>query len=118
MNNPLNYIKDLLKSEPALVSWAVNGGIAALCAFILHFGATKEAAVATIVTGLSALVTAYATRPVNVSVVSGAITTLATAVAAFGLHIAPGTTAFLVTLVSALTGLLVRGHVSPAGKAS
>lgn len=116
---PVNWFTSLFKQEPTLVAWTVNGGAVSLLAFVFHLGATREAAAATIITALAAIVTALQTRPVNVSLISGIVITITTAVGAFGLHLTPAAVAMLVTLVSTGVGLLVRGHVTPkAGRVS
>lgn len=109
----MNWIKNLLKEEPVILAWLVNGGLTAICAYFFHFGASKEAAFATIVTAVVTIVTAMRTKPAHVAVISGALTTACTALAAFGLHMTTNATAALVAIASAIISLLVRANVSP-----
>jgi hypothetical protein len=114
----MSWFKDILKQEPALIAWMGSGGVASLLAFVFHLGSTQEAAAATIVTALAAVLTGLQTHPFNVSILTGAAATIMTASAAFGLHLSGATTAAIVTLTSTLVGLLVRGHVSPTPPAA
>ena len=109
----LAYLRSLGANEPAVVAWALNGGLAALAAFVLHYSKTQEAAAATIVTALAAIFTAWKAKPRDISIITGALATMATAAAAFGLHLAPGTVAAGVTVISALLGLIFRTNVTP-----
>jgi hypothetical protein len=50
----ITRLRGLLAYEPAAVSWALNGGVALICAYAFGLTATEEAAVTTIVTALAA----------------------------------------------------------------
>lgn len=107
-------LRALLAYEPAVVAWAANGGIAALLGVAVHLPAGQLDAVTTITTALAAVYTAFRTRPVAVSVITGAVATIGTACAAFGLHVAPAVLATGVTVLSSLLGLWFRSNVTPA----
>lgn len=109
-------LKDLLVYEPAVVAWAVNGGIATVLAFLLNLDGTETAAVTTITTALAALVTAVMARPVAVSIVTGALATIAEAAAAFGLNLPPTVVGAITAVASAVLGLLFRQSLTPAIK--
>jgi hypothetical protein len=99
--------------EPAVLAWALNGGVAVVLAFALHFTKTEEAAVATIVTALAAAYAAARTRPVAVSAVVGALVTGVTAASAFGLHLSASEMGAGEAIVSGLLALLFRANVTP-----
>jgi hypothetical protein len=109
----VNYVKKIITQEPAVTAWAVNGGLAALLAFIFHFTKTQEASAVTIITGLTTIYTAALAKPPEVSLISGTLTTIATAVAAFGLHLSPHGISALATISSVALALLLRQNLSP-----
>jgi hypothetical protein len=106
-------IRNWLRYEPAILAWLANGGVAALAAFVLHFTHTQEAATVTVLTALAAIFTAIQARPVNVSVLTGALTVIATAAAAFGLHLPPAEIASGVSIVSTVLALMFRANLTP-----
>lgn len=109
-------LKDLLAYEPAVVAWAVNGGIATVLAFLFTLDGPETAAVTTITTALAALVTAVMARPVSVSLVTGALATIAEAAAAFGLNLPPTVIGAITAVASAVLGLMFRQNLTPAVK--
>lgn len=109
-------LKALLAYEPAVLAWAINGGLAAALVFIFHLDATQAAAVTTITTALAAAFTAIKARPVAVSVLVGAAATVATACAAFGLNLTPQLIATGVAVLSAVLGLVFRQNLTPSIK--
>lgn len=106
-------VKALLAYEPAVVAWAVNGGVATVLAYVVHLSPTAGAAVTTITTALAAAYTAARAKPVAVSAIVGALATIATAGAAFGLHVSPEVIASGVTVLSAVLGLVFRANLTP-----
>lgn len=114
MSSILARLRALLAYEPAAVSWALNGGIAIVFAYLLGFTKTEEAAAATIVTGLAAIYTAFRARPVAVPLVVGALTTVVTAAGAFGLHASPQVISVALSVVSGVLALLFRQNLTPA----
>jgi hypothetical protein len=106
-------LKALLAYEPAVLAWAVNGGIATGLAFVAHLSPVQVAAVTTITTVLSAVYTAIRAHPVSVSLLTGAVATIATASAAFGLHLSAAVIATAVTVLSAVLGLVFRASLTP-----
>jgi hypothetical protein len=114
MSTLLARLRALLAYEPAVLAWALNGGVAAVVAFLLHLGPTQTAAITTIATALAATYTAIRARPVAVSAITGAVATIATASATFGLHLAPSVTATVVTVLSAVLGLVFRANLTPS----
>lgn len=107
-------LRGLLAYEPALVAWAINGGIAAVAGYVAHLSPTQTGAVTTITTALAAVYSAARARPVSVSALTGGVATVITAATAFGLHASADTTALIVTALSGVLGLLLRANVTPA----
>jgi hypothetical protein len=105
-------LKNLLAREPAVLSWAVNGGVALLAA---QAGAsrTQEAWIVTVVSAVAAVSTAVRARPVNLPVILGGLTTLTTAAAAFGLHPSAHVIAVGTALASTVLPILLRGQLTP-----
>lgn len=109
----MNVWSKLVAYEPAVLAWAVNGGAAIVLAFVFNLGAPQTAAITTVTTALAALVTALKARPAAVSVVVGALATIAQAAAAFGLHLPPTVIGAITAVASAVLGLLFRQNLTP-----
>ncbi|MCW2901487.1 MAG: hypothetical protein JWO67_3752 [Streptosporangiaceae bacterium] len=109
----MTYLRSLLKYEPAIVAWALNGGIALVAAYLLHFTKTQEAAAATVVTALAGAYTAIKARPFAVAALTGALMTAVTAAAAFGFHPTAQVTAAVLAVVSAVLPLVLRANLTP-----
>ncbi len=107
-------LRNLLAYEPAVLAWALNGGVATVLAFLVHLTPLQVGAVTTITTALAALYTAARAKPVAVSMLVGALATIATASAAFGLHLSADIIATGVTALSAILGLVFRANVTPS----
>ncbi|MGI5286655.1 hypothetical protein ACQEVF_25405 [Nonomuraea polychroma] len=101
--------------EPAMILYVINAAVAFLVT-IPQVGLTEESAgyVMTIANGLIALVVAVLTRPWVVSALTGALSTILTGMASFGLPLSEQQTGAFVFMVSAVLGLLLRANVSPA----
>jgi hypothetical protein len=65
-------------------------------------------------TALYAILTAILTRPVNLAVVTGSLSTLATAAGVFGLHISADAMSVFNTALVAVATLVLTTLVSPA----
>jgi hypothetical protein len=81
------FLKRLWDYEPVILAWALSGGLAVLLGNVIHISSTQEAAVTTVLTGLVTIFTAVKTRPTDVQLIVGGLVTIATAAAAFGLHL-------------------------------
>lgn len=103
--------------EPAVILYALNALVAFL-ATIPATGLTEESAgwVMTIANGVVALAVAAMTRPLVVSAITGALSTILTGFASFGLPFTEQQAGAFVFLVSAVLGLVLRGQVEPRGK--
>jgi len=101
--------------EPAVWLYVINA-IVAFLATIPAVGLTEESAgwVMTIASGVVALLVALLTRPFVVSALTGALSTILTGMASFGLPMTEQQTGAFVIMVSAVLGLVLRSNVSPA----
>jgi len=109
----MTYLRSLLKYEPAVLAWALNGGIALVLAFVLHFTKTQEAAAATIVTAMAGAYTAIKARPFAVAALTGALMTAVTAAAAFGFHPTAQVIGAVSAVVSGILPLVLRSNLTP-----
>lgn len=105
---------NLLRYEPVILAWALNGGLAVLLGNLFHISSTQEAAVTTIVTGLVAVYTWFGTKPHAVSGLVGALSTIAVAAGAFGLHLSSAEIGAGAAILSGILALILRQNVSPA----
>lgn len=109
-------LQALLAYEPAAIAWAANGGIAVIVGVLVPLTPVETAAVTTITTALAAIYTAIRARPVAVSIITGAMATVATAAGAFGLHLPSAVIATAVSVLGAILGLVFRANLTPAIK--
>lgn len=109
----------LFGREPAVILYVINAVVAFLVT-IPAVGLTAESSgwVMTIANGVVALLVAVLTRPFVVSALTGAISTVLTGLAAFGLPFTEQQTGAFVMVVSAVLGLVLRANVSPAPSTS
>ena len=101
------------RSESAVLAFALSAGVTACAAFGFKAPAHDVAAVEMIGAALVSIVTALATRPVSVPVVTGAVMEIATAAAAFGLKLSAAELGALAPVVSIVVSLLLRQAVTP-----
>jgi hypothetical protein len=101
------------QTEPAALLYAISAGLAPLVAMLLHWSQTQTAAEATIVSGVAAIVVALKARPVAVPAILGAAATIATASAAFGLHLTADQIAAGTSAMNLVLGFLFRSHLTP-----
>jgi hypothetical protein len=114
----MGFLKNLWHYEPVVLAWALNGGLAAFLAFVVHLSSTQEASVTTILTAIVAIYTAVKTRPVAVTVITGAVATVAVAAGAFGLHLQANTIGAVTVILGAVLALVLRQNVTPAAALS
>jgi hypothetical protein len=104
----------LVKTEPALFTAAVQALLSVLVATGLSLTAGESGAILAVTTAVLALATAIATRPFQVSALTGFLTAVFTLALAFGVHgIQPGLVAAVNGAVVAIAALIVRVHVTP-----
>lgn len=113
MNAMSARVRTSLVTQPA--PWFVTalGTVAALVVSFSHMGASSSALVFSLATALGTVITAFMTRPVAVSVISGAAAVILGDFALFGLHLNSDETGAVVALVSfALGAFLHLAHIS------
>lgn len=102
-----------LSTETAVIMYALSAGVTAWVAFGFRAPAHDVAAVEMIGAALVTIVTALATRPVSVPIVTGAVSEIATAAGAFGLHMTAAQIGALTPIVSIVVALLLRQAITP-----
>lgn len=111
--NALQRLARWLSQESAVFAYALSAGLTAWAAFGFKAPAHDVAAVEMIGAALVSIVTALATRPVSVPVVTGAVVEIATAAGAFGLKLSAAQLGALTPVVSIVVALLLRQAVTP-----
>jgi hypothetical protein len=106
---------DLLKRESAVILFGVNSLVALLSVWWLHLSPDQTGAVAVVATSVLALAVAALTRPPELTIVKGAVSSALVAFAAFGAHISPSSIAIGMTVLSTVLGLFIRSQVTPRG---
>ena len=109
----LKRLLALIQAEPAVFVNGLAALVSVLAAFGVRASPHQVAAVATIGTAVAAIVTAWMTRPVQVPVIIGAVTSIAVASAAFGLHLSAAEIGAAAPLVSLVVSLLLRQALTP-----
>ena len=108
-----NFISGLLKYEPVLLSWVLNGGLAVILGNVAHVSSTQEGAITTISTAVVAIFTWLKTKDKAVSTLVGLITTIATAASAFGLHLSSAELGTGAAILSGVLALAFRANATP-----
>lgn len=103
----------ILKYEPVVLAWVLNGGLAVLLGNVIGISTTQEAAVTTIATALVGIFAWFKTTPHAVSGLVGFISTIAVAAAAFGLHLSAAEIGAGAAILSGILALVLRQNVSP-----
>lgn len=101
------------RTEPAVFTWALAAAVTAWAAFGFRAPAHGVAAVALISTALVTILTALATTPRPVPVITGAVVEILTASGAFGLHMTAAQIGAAAPLVSIVVALLLRQAITP-----
>lgn len=99
--------------EPAIYLYALNSGVALLVAYGLPLNHGQVAAVTVVATAILTVITAFLTRPVDVSALTAAVGTGLVAAAAFGLHLTTDQIGSTVAALSLVLALVLRANVSP-----
>lgn len=109
----IRKIVSLIANESAVVMYGLNALVTAWVAFGFRATPGQTAAVTTIGAAIVTIVTAFATRPVSVPVITGAVATIATAAAAFGLHLSSAQIGAGVPVLALVLSLVLRQAVIP-----
>lgn len=104
---------NILKYEPVLLAWVLNGGLAVLLGNLIHISSTQEAAVTTFATALVGIYSWWKTTPHSVGGLVAAISTIAVAASAFGLHLSSAEIGAGAAILSGILALVLRSQVSP-----
>ncbi len=104
----------IIKSEPALITGAVQAILALVIAVGVNLTAVQSGSILAATTAGLAAIAAMATRPVQVPALTGLITAVVTLLAAFGVNrIQPGVVTTLNGVIVAIMALALRQHVTP-----
>jgi hypothetical protein len=99
--------------DPAL--WLTLAlAVAQLISMSLHLSTDQQNAASVIITAVYTIVMAFATRPLQVGLITGSIATIATAMGAYYVHIGPDWVSAINALVVGVLGALTMLRVSPA----
>jgi hypothetical protein len=109
----LKKLWNVLLTEPSVLVYAASALVTAWVAFGFRASPGQTAAVATIAAALVTIITAFMARPVSVPVITGAVATIATAAAAFGLHLSAAEIGAGVPVLSLVLSLVLRQAVTP-----
>ena len=100
-----------IKLNPAAILYGVNTLLALVVAWGGSLSADQTGAVLTITTAVITIITALATRPVGLQLVLGAVASVFTAFAAFGIHWSADQISTTVALLGiVLAGILHLAH--------
>ncbi|MEO5874901.1 MAG: hypothetical protein ABIS86_05460 [Streptosporangiaceae bacterium] len=99
--------------EPAVILYALNSAVALVVSFGLPLNGDQVGAITVISTAALTVWTAIYTRPVVVSVITGAVGTVLVAVGAFGFDLTANQQGAAVTALSVALSLLLRQAVTP-----
>ena len=105
---------NILKYEPVLLAWVLNGGLAVLLGNLIHISSTQEAAVTTIATALAGIYGWVMTKDHAASGLVAFISTIAVAATTFGLHLSSAEIGAGAAILSGVLALVLRQNVSPA----
>jgi hypothetical protein len=104
----------LIKTEPALITGTVQAVLALLAGTVITFTASETGAILAVTTAVLALIAAAATRPFQVSALTGFVSAAVTLLIAFGVPgVQPGIVSTLNAVIVAVVMLIVRLHVTP-----
>lgn len=104
----------IVKTEPALITGAVQAILALLITTGASLTAAESGAILAVTTAALGAVAAATARPVQVPALTGLISAVVTLLAAFGVsHIQPGTVGTINGAVVAIMALVERQHVTP-----
>jgi hypothetical protein len=109
----LRRLVSLVANESAVFMYGLNALVTAWVAFGFRASPAQTAAVTTIGAALVTIVTAFAARPVSVPVITGAVSTVAVASAAFGLHLSAAQIGAGVPVLALVLSLVLRQAVTP-----
>lgn len=103
----------LIKTEPALVTNAVQAMAGIIVAFGAGLTTDQTGAILAVTAAVLTAITAAMTRPLQVSAFTGLATSAAVLAVSFGVHLPAGGVASVNLLITALFAVLTRAQVTP-----
>lgn len=103
----------LFGSEPALIIGVISAALSLVVTLGVGLTTDQAGAIVAVISGVFAVVTAIATRPIAPAAFTGLVTVSAALLSAYHFNVAPGTVAAINTVVIAVLALVTRGQVSP-----
>ena len=105
----------IIKLNPSAILFGLNAAIAMATAWGLNLSPDAQGALVTIATAVITIVTAAATRPVGLQLITGAVASAAVAFGAFGLHLSAGQVSTGTVMLSlVLAGIFHLAHTPVA----
>jgi len=95
----------IIKLNPSAIIFGLNAVIAFATAWGLNLSQEQQAAVVTIATAVLTIAAAFATRPVGLQLIIGAVTSGAVAFGAFHLTLSPDKLSAATALLSIILGI-------------
>ena len=110
----MSKLLNLVKTEPAMITAAVQALIALVVSLGYSLSAGQTGAIVAVTTAVLALITAAAARPFQVSALTGLVSAVVTLLLAFGVHgIQPSFVSTFNAAIVAVLALVLRSHVTP-----
>lgn len=104
----------VIRTEPVLLAGFAQAVLALLATNGVHLSASQSGGILAATTAILTLAAAAATRPFQVSALTGLTSALVTLLVAFGVHgVQPGVVSTLNAAIVAGAAIVVRLHVSP-----
>lgn len=104
----------LFGAEPALAIGAISAALSVAVTLGIGLSTDQAGAIVAVISGVFAVATAIATRPIAPAAFTGLVTVAAALLGAYHFHVNPGTVVAINGLVIAVLAVVTRGQVSPA----
>jgi hypothetical protein len=114
---PLAAARESAALNPIALAWTVQMGVSLLAGFGLHLTAGQAGAVSSIAAALVGVITALAARPWFIPAITGGVTAILTACAAFGLHWSGEQVSAAATALGVILMLVAHGASIPLAAA-
>lgn len=112
----LSRIWTFLKTEPVLVTNAVQAALGVVVAFGIGLTADQTGAILGACGAVLTVIAAVSVRPLQVSAFTGLVTAAAALALSFGVHLPAGGVASANLLVAAVLAVATRAQVTPVAK--
>lgn len=111
-------ILNLIKTEPALIASVVQALLGVVTVFGVGLTADQSGAFLAVTAAILTAVTAWSTRPLQVSAFTGLANAAGVLAVSFGMHLPAGAVASVNLLIATVLALLTRAQVTPVAKLS